>query len=264
MPEKKKVQRKFVSADNREEITPPEGADVRKATEMLTGEPARSEGGKHSAKKQTGKRVFAVILWLLAVAAEALAILVLTYKVIVPDKYFMYFIIGAIALDLIFLVIGSLLWKSANHADPVSSKNKVKFFLWNQMGLIAAIVAFLPVIIILLSNKKIDKKNKTILTVVAIVALVLGGALSVDYNPVSRESFEQQAAANAQQLGASSDSVYWTEWGKSYHLNPNCQALQNSETVINGTLQQAFDAHRLDPCDFCALPAADESSSDGN
>jgi hypothetical protein len=224
---------------------------VKQAVEILTDAP--NAGGK----KPTGKRVLAVLLWLLAIACEVFAILVFTYKVIVPDDFFLYFLIGAIALDLILVVIGSFLWKSANRVDPASSKNKVKFFLWNQLGLIVAIIAFLPMIVLLLTDKKLDKKNKTIVTVVAIIALVLGGALSIDYNPVSQEDFAAKAQADAQQLGvAAPDTVLWTAWGKSYHFDPNCQTLRHTrpEDLFTGTLQEAFDAHRTDPCDFCALP----------
>ena len=52
----------------------------------------------------------------------------------------------AIKTTIICLIIGSLLWKKANHIDPASEKNKVKFFLWNNMGLIVAVFAFVPVL----------------------------------------------------------------------------------------------------------------------
>jgi len=43
------------------------------------------------------------------------------------------FLIICIVLDLIFVIIGSLLWKKANHIDPISEKNKTKFWLWNNL-----------------------------------------------------------------------------------------------------------------------------------
>ena len=49
----------------------------------------------------------------------------------------------------------------------------------------------------------------------------------------------------------SGDTVYYTRFGKSYHLNPDCQALKNSSVIFEGTIQDALDAGRHDPCDFC-------------
>ena len=48
-------------------------------------------------------------------------------------------------------------------------------------------------------------------------------------------------------------TVYWTRFGKSYHLDPNCHTLMRSSKVYQGTIEEAFEANRTDPCDFCAL-----------
>jgi uncharacterized BrkB/YihY/UPF0761 family membrane protein len=73
----------------------------------------------------------------------------------------------------LFFIIGSLLWKKANHIDPISEENKVKFWLWNNLGTILSVLAFLPIIIFVLSNKKLDKKSKTMVTAIAVVALAI-------------------------------------------------------------------------------------------
>ena len=48
--------------------------------------------------------------------------------------------------------------------------------------------------------------------------------------------------------------AYWTKYGHSYHFSLECQTLRNSkrENIYSGTLQEALDANRTDPCDFCA------------
>ena len=111
-------------------------------------------------------------------------------------------LIIAIALDLIFVIIGSQFWKKANHINPPSEKNKVWFFLCSQMGLIVAVIAFCPLIVLLLKNKdKLDKKTKVIVTVIAAVALLVAGACSIDYDPVSQESL---AEAKSEEIGRAS------------------------------------------------------------
>ena len=77
--------------------------------------------------------------------------------------------------------------EKANRLDPASKQSSVKFFLWNNMGFIAAVVCFLPVVILLLANKDLDAKTKKIVTVVAVIALILASVFSIDFNPVSAE-----------------------------------------------------------------------------
>lgn len=198
-------------------------------------------------KSATGKRIAAVILWVLALAAEVGAILMLNGRWYIPEDQKMYWLIGALVIDLILVIIGSQLWKKSNRLDPASKQSSVKFFLWNNMGFIAAVVCFLPVVILLLANKDLDAKTKKIVTVVAVIALILASVFSIDFNPVSAEEL-----AEAQQT-VGNGSVYWTQFGKSYHLDPNCHTLMRSSKVYQGTIEEAFEANRTDPCDFCAL-----------
>jgi len=192
-----------------------------------------------------GKRLAAVILWLCAIAFEVLAILVLAGKINILSISQWVQLIGFLVLDLICLIIGSLLWKKANHIDPASEKNKVKFFLWNNMGVLVAVFAFVPFIILVLCNKKNDKKVKTVGLIVAIAALVIGALCSIDYNPVSAE---QKAAAEQTITG----NVYWSPFGHVYHTDSTCQALNQSDTLTMGTVEQAIAANRTRLCKFCA------------
>lgn len=216
--------------------------------------PVATKADKGSAK---GLRIFAVILWLLAVGFEVLAILILNGNIPAFQEFLGTVftsittpLIIAIVADLVLVVIGSQLWKAANHKDPVSEKNKVKFVLWNNMGVIAAIIAFLPLIILLLKDKNLDGKTKKIVTVIAAVAIVIAAVCSIDFNPVSLEDMQAEATKSSDFSG----EVYWTRFGKSYHFNDECQTLQNtkSENFFAGTLEEAFEAGRTDPCDFCA------------
>ena len=194
----------------------------------------------------TGKRVGAVILWIIAIAFEVLGILVLFGKVNITFMPTLYALIAALVLDLIFLIIGSQLWKKANHIDPASEKNSFKFWLWNNMGVIVACFAFVPFIVLLLTNKDLDKKTKTIASAVAVVALAIGGLSSYDYNPVSSE----QKEAAVQALGET--TVYWTQFGKVYHTHEDCGHLNQTDELTYGTVKQAIAANRTRLCLTCA------------
>ena len=129
------------------------------------------------------------------------------------------------------------------------------------MGLIVCCIAFLPFIIIVLSNKNLDKKTKMIATIAGVVALLIAGAASYDYNPISQE--EMEAAT-----GRITTSVYWTSSGKVYHIcgtvedrdakdadgNPvfGCSTTQNSVNFTFGSVDEAIAANRTRLCKICA------------
>lgn len=73
-------------------------------------------------KSATGKRVAAVILWVLALAAEVCAILMLNGTWYIPEEQKMYWLIGALVIDLILVIIGSQLWKKANRLTPPANR----------------------------------------------------------------------------------------------------------------------------------------------
>ena len=211
-----------------------------------------AEGGKKTTKKEaapvgnaTGLRVGAVVLWLVAIAFEVVALFVYNGKINWTFMPGLYQIIIALVLDLVCVIIGAQLWKKANHIKPASEKNKFLFWLWNNMGLIACAVAFIPFVILALTNKNADKKTKAIATVVAVIALLIGGLASYDYNPVSEE--QQQAA-----IAAINTDVYWSPFGKVYHTHEDCQSLNQTEELTYGTVEQAIADNRTRLCAFCA------------
>ena len=209
--------------------------------------PARGNAG--------GRRAGAVILWLLAIVCEVLAILIISEKFVLQFLPTMYQIIGFLVLDLIFVIIGAQLWKSANRIDPASRQNKAKFWLWNNMGVIACIVAFVPIIVIMLSNKDLDKRTKAICTVVAVIALLIGGLASYDWSPISAEEKDELVQLYGD------DTVYWTPYGKVYHTNEYCHTLNHSETLYEGTVDEAVENNRTRLCSYCASELAAEAEN---
>ena len=218
--------------------------------EQVTSKPA---GGKkpvvHEAApvgNASGLRIGAVVLWVVAIIFEVLALLVVLGKINLHFLPTLWQLILLLVLDLACVIIGAQLWKKANHIKPASEKNPLKFWLWNNMGVVACVVAFVPIIILMLTNKDLDKKTKAIATVVAVVALLIGGVASYDWNPVSQE--QQQAAISA--LG--DEMVYWAPFGHVYHTHEDCGALNRSDELTVGTVEQAIAANRTRLCSFCA------------
>ena len=194
----------------------------------------------------SGLRAGAIILWVVAFIFEVLAYLVLIGKLNLKFMPTLWQLIVFLVLDLLCVIIGSQLWKKANHIKPASEKNKVKFWLWNNMGVIVCVICFLPIIILMLTNKELDKKTKVIAVVVAIIALLIGGVSSYDFNPVSAEQLEAAETA----LG--DETVYWAPFGKVYHTHEDCSALNHTDTLTAGTVDQAIAANRTRLCSFCA------------
>ncbi len=240
---KQKKEHTIVSASTGQQVKP---GEVVAQTEQHTIVQAAPVG---NAKKL---RIIAVVLWVAAIVLEVLAvwqifqIANLSKAGIAVPGLKLAIVIGLIVLDAVCVIIGAQLWKKANHIDPASKANPTKFWLWNNMGVIAAVVAFVPLIILMLANKDLDKKTKVVCTIVAVIALLLSGLLGYEFNPISSE--EMTAAVEA--IG--DEQVYWTPHGTVYHTHEDCQALQNTDTLTVGSVEEAIAANRTRLCHFCA------------
>ncbi len=212
---------------------------VTRSTAQVEKKPAAPVGNA------TGLRIGAAVLWVVAIALEAVALFMLLGKINLTFMPTLWQIIIVLALDLVCVIIGAQLWKKANHIKPASEKNAFLFWLWNNMGVVVCVIAFVPFLVLLLTNKNTDKKTKTILAVVAVIMLLIGGVASYDFNPVSEE---QQVAA----MEAISQDVFWAPFGKVYHTHEDCQALNQSDSLTYGTVEQAIAENRTRLCSFCA------------
>lgn len=67
----------------------------------------------------------------------------------------------------------------------------------------------------------------------------------------STESWGDSSITN-EITGDLNRTAYWTNGGRSYHFNRNCPSLSNSRNVNQGTLQEALNAGKTDPCNNCA------------
>lgn len=236
---------------------------VEKKVEETTGKnvkKAESLTASEEKSKATTNRIVAFILWAVALACEIIAILLINEKIKLPffsthdDVRVALWIPLAIfiVIDLVCCIIASSLWKKASRLDPFKkTNNKVGFFILTQLGAIMAIICLAPLIIVVLANKKLDKKTKTFVTIVAAVALLIAVLLGIDWNPISKE--EKDAA-----MQTITQDVFWSAYGRKYHLDENCQTIRNSD-LTQGSVQDAIDSGREDLCAFCAKKAGIEN-----
>jgi hypothetical protein len=211
-----------------------------------------TDESKANAKKY---RIIAIVMWVIAIGLEVGAILLLNKK---PVS--MVWLIVLIVADLIFAVIGSMLWKKSNRFDPASQKDKIRFFVQNQLGAIISVIAFLPLIILIFTNKNMTGKQKGIAGAVGIIALVIAGFLGIDFNPPSQEGYSKQTQ-QVEDLNKGVDHVYWTKSGKSYHLYSDCSYINSARTdeIFEGTVAQAREMKNItDICDRCEARALKE------
>jgi hypothetical protein len=221
---------------------------------------SEGDGWKASDSAKSGattKRVIAFILWGLAIILEGVGIWYLLTQLrgtnvdgepntgFIPADYLMWALIGLLVVIGILTIIGSQLWKAANQADPASRQEAFRLFVQNQLGAIIPLIAFVPIIILVLLNKNLDSKTKGIAGAVGAVVLVAAVLLGIEWNPASQEANTEEVVAgeiaNEGQVDeytaivtelTGGDQVAWTPAGRVYHL---CDAVSavNQESAAN-------------------------------
>jgi hypothetical protein len=198
-----------------------------------------------SKSKATQFRIMAGVLWVLAIGTEAFAIFWLLRQS--PfETWHLILLIGLLVVIGVLASVGSVLWKKANRLDPASKKDKVRFFVQNQLGAIVTILAFLPLIIMIFLNKDMDGKQKGIAGSIAIViGLVAVLAFGVDWNAPSQEAYAQDTDAVVFLTGH--DEVTWTKSGSVYHLCKEASDVNRESAdgqIFVGSTQDAVAAHK--------------------
>lgn len=231
MSEPRKTKKKVVSAPA---STPSTTAKKKSAPAEPTWQ--ASPEAKAEAKKL---RTITWILWIVALAVS----LFVAFWVLRQDPVNMWLLICLMVVAGALTIPGNLLWKKANRIDPASRAEPVKFFIQNQLGAIVSAIAFIPLIVLVFTNKNLSGKEKGIAGTIAI--LIFGGsALSgVTADPPSVEQYSDEKQLVLELMGE--DKVYWTAGGKVFHLCEAVSDLQReSETneIVVGTVDQAHEA----------------------
>ena len=189
-------------------------------------------------KTATQKRWIAMLLWALAIGGEVFTIL-WTLRQDPINMVYVYVAIGVIGL---LAIIGSLLWKRANDADPATRSEPVKFFFQNQLGAFIAIIAFLPLILFILANKNMEKNDKTIATIAAAAVMATAVLFGIDWDPSSQEDYQTESERIQLLHPDGKDEVTWTTFGNYYHLCEDASAVNldsSDDTIFTGTVGDA-------------------------
>jgi hypothetical protein len=211
------------------------------------------EASPEAKAKAKQLRIFAIVAWVLAMAGQVFAILKL-----ISDETLVWLIV-AIVVILIFAITGSTLWKRANKLDPASEKDKTRFFIQNQLGAILGVLAFLPLVILIFTNKDISGKTKGIAGTIAAIALVAAGITGADFNPSSIEKYTEeinQQTEAAKNLSIDSDNVYWSKAGNKYHAYADCYHIKG-KALSQGSIKESWEQKGISElCKTCQKKAA--------
>jgi hypothetical protein len=162
-------------------------SDDKRAEEVDVTKEWRATQGQKSAA--TRLRIFAAIAWIVAIGTEVAGVVMLRQHKF--DHGNLPLLIGLLVVIAVFAIAGNLLWKAANKHDPASKADPARFFFQNQLGAIITIIAFLPLIVLILMDKDMDPKNKKIAGGIGAALAVLATVIGVDFIPPSVEQYTQ-------------------------------------------------------------------------
>ena len=208
--------------------------------------------------KATRFRIFAIVAWIAAMGGQVYAILNL-----ISDEKMMW-LIGAIGIILVLAMTGSYLWKKANNLDPASEADSTRFFIQNQLGAIMGVLAFLPLVILIFTNKNVSGKTKGIAGSIAVIAMAAAGITGADFDPPSIEKYTEEINAQTEdlkQINANNDFVYWSRAGNKYHVFEDCYHIKG-KNLSNGTVKESWEQKGISElCKTCRKRAVNESGN---
>lgn len=216
-------------------------------TSAQTGKKERVWTASPEAQAQAKKlRIFSWAGWIIAIGLE-----IFTIIKVLPQASEMFWLLLVMLLPIAALAIGAnLMWKKANRLDPASKANATKFFIQNQLGAIMTILAFLPLIILILMDKNLDGKQKGIAGGIAAVAMIAIAAFTGtewDGGP-SQEQYAYEENIIERLTGE--DVVYWVKGGSVFHVCaevPDVNKESADGTIYQGSVAEAhaFGKDRL-------------------
>jgi hypothetical protein len=170
---------------------------AKRPTEDVTRDWLATQSQKSTA---TALRIFALLCWAVAIGGEIAGIYLLFQHKF--DHGNMPLLIGLLVGIAVFAIAGNLLWKAANRHDPARESDTARFFFQNQLGAIITLIAFLPLLFLILTDKNMDPQTKKIAGGVGAVLAVIATLFGVSFKPPSVEQYTQDMNACATQIKA--------------------------------------------------------------
>lgn len=66
-----------------------------------------------------------------------------------------------------------------------------------------------------------------------------------------KEGYDYWESVQPNYVLLNKNKVFWVENGKSYHSTKDCVALMKSKNIYSGSLQEAYEEGKIDPCSKC-------------
>ena len=168
-----------------------------KPTADVTKDWQATQGQKSAA---TRLRIFAALSWIVAIGGQIAGVVLLYRHKFDHDN--LPLLIGILVGIAIFAIAGNLLWKAANRHDPARASDKFRFFFQNQLGAIMTLIAFLPLVLLIFTDKNMDPQTKKVAGGVGAVLAVIATLIGVSYHPPSVEQYTQDMNTCAAQIKA--------------------------------------------------------------
>ena len=129
----------------------------------------------------TRLRLFAALSWIVAIGGQIAGVVLLYQHKF--DHGNLPLLIGILVGIAIFAIAGNLLWKAANRHDPARASDTFRFFFQNQLGAIITRIAFLPLVLLIFTDKNMDPQSKKVAGGIGAVLAVIAALVGVSYNP---------------------------------------------------------------------------------
>ncbi|MFT3715560.1 MAG: hypothetical protein QM774_06325 [Gordonia sp. (in: high G+C Gram-positive bacteria)] len=214
-------------------------ADLAMATDSDTAPGTAFVATPEAKKKALTYRIIAAVLWVASIAVEVYVI----WKILLAHDTgdHMTLLIILLVVMAALTLIGAYFWRKANHIDPASAQEKFRFFVQNQLGAIIAVIAFLPIIVLIFTDKDLSGKQKGLLGGLAILigAAVVAG--SADWDPASQEGYSTDNNI-VNQITNPKGVVWYSPTGSTYHVCKDGATITghvNPDKVVSGTVDEA-------------------------
>jgi len=212
---------------------------------------AATQGQQGAAKKL---RIYAALCWLIAIGTEVAAITMLRQHKF--DHGNLILGVGLLVVIAAFAIGGNLMWKAANRHDPASRADGARFFFQNQLGAIITLIAFVPLVVLILLDKDMDPKNKKILGGAGALLAVVAAYTGIELNPASTEQYTQDMNTCATQIKSGQPTT-----ACSPEVAEQAQAIARDSAVVAAATKSAANPNGIDTVYWIASEKAGEKAS---